>query len=329
MQGAGLNSAISVSVVRDFLSGPALVLRNPVVPFALRSKSRQFEIDAYAIDHRLLDELTVTLSLTDKADNPRTLTAMRAGNRFVAEGPACPPDAAPLELVLVVHKGRGTIKAKLPPDAFSIGSRKFAWSNIDSLTKDNDAWIVSLHDGQRFAGKAVGLPAVSFGSGRTTQLATADRIEVRLENPPPTVVAYELKAHRGPTEFTPETGVLRITNSPKGLLPNFEEPLGATQLSEPIVIEAVVPQTLAIGVSPNGLVWMPAQVPPPDWKTIAAATFSWTARNGTTNPACPSCQSSWACAMSRSICSGHAPWPTVPTTRTASRSTSKGLHWPT
>ena len=258
MQGAGLNFAIPVSVVRDFLSGPALVLRDPIVPFAVRGKPRQFEIDAYAVNHRLLDELTVELSLMDKADNPRTLSAKRAGNRFVAEGPACPSDAAPLELVLVVHKGRGKIKAKLPPDAFSIGSRKFAWPDIDSLTKDNDTWIVSLPDGERFAGQPVGLPAVSFGSGRTTQLATADRIEVRLANPPPTEVVYELKAHRGPTEFTPETGVLRITNSPKGLLPNFEEPLVRTQLSEPIVIEAVVPQTLAIGVSPNGLVWMPA-----------------------------------------------------------------------
>ncbi len=115
-----------------------------------------------------------------------------------------------------------------------------------------------MPDGERFAGKPVGLPAVSFGTGRTTQLATADRIDVRLENPPPTEVAYELKSHRGATAFPPVIGVLRIKNSPRGLAPNFEEPLVRTQLSEPIVIEAVVPQTLVIGVSPNGLVWMPA-----------------------------------------------------------------------
>ena len=44
-------------------SGPALVLRNPGLTFSERTKPRQFEIDAYAFDPRLLDDLAVELSL--------------------------------------------------------------------------------------------------------------------------------------------------------------------------------------------------------------------------------------------------------------------------
>ena len=180
----------------------------------------------------------------------------------MAEGSACSPGGAPLKPILVVHKGRGQIKSKLPPGEFSLGSRKFSWLAIDSLIKDGDEWIVSLLDGERFAGKPVGLPSVSFGAGRTTQLATADRIEMRLENAPPTEVEYELRAHRGPKVFAPIRGRLRIKNTPRGLTPSFEQPIARTQINQPIVIEAVVPETLVVGVSPSGLVWMPAKGAP-------------------------------------------------------------------
>jgi hypothetical protein len=262
IMGARLNFAIPVSVVREFLSGPALVLRNPGVTFSERSKPRQFEIDAYAFDRRTLDDLAVELSLTESAGDTRTLEAKRRGNRFVAEGSACSPGGAPLKPILVVHKGRGQIKSQLPPDEFTLGSRKFPWSAIDSLVKDGDVWVVSLLNGERFAGKPVGLPSVSFGAGRTTQLATADRIEMRLENAASTEVAYELQSHRGPKVFTPIRGHLRLKNTPRGLTPSFDQPLDRTQIHQPIVIEAVVPEVLVVGVSPTGLFWLPAKGAP-------------------------------------------------------------------
>ena len=71
---------------------------------------------------------------------------------------------------------------------------------------------------------------MSYGAGRTTQLATADRIEIRLENPPPTEVTYELQAHRGPTVFAPIRGRLRIKDTPRGLTPSFDQPIDRTQI---------------------------------------------------------------------------------------------------
>ena len=94
MEGARLNFAIPVSVVREFLSGPALVLRNPDVVFSDRSKTRQFEIDAYAFDRGLLDSLVVELSVTGSGDDTANVPAKRSGSRFVAEGSACPPESA-------------------------------------------------------------------------------------------------------------------------------------------------------------------------------------------------------------------------------------------
>ena len=126
-----------------------------------------------------------------------------SANRFVAEGSACSPGGAPLKSILVVQKGRGQIQGELPPGELSFGSRKFSWLAIDSLFKDGDEWVVSLLNGERFAGKPAGLPSVRFGAGRTTQLATADRIEMRLENGPPHRGRYEIRAHRGPKVFAP------------------------------------------------------------------------------------------------------------------------------
>jgi S1-C subfamily serine protease len=253
---ARVNFAIPVSRVRTFLSGPALVLRNPRLTFPERTKPHQFEIDAYAFDAHFLDDLVVELALTDPPNDTRTLPAKRIGNRFVAEGSACTPAGAPLKPIMVVHKGRARLQSDIPSGEVSLGSRKFSWLTIDSLFKDGDEWVVYLLDGKRFAGIPVGLPSVRFGAARTTQLATADRVEIRLENAPTSEVAYELQAHRGPKVFTPIQGRLQIQNTPRGLTPTFDHSLGRTQVTQPIVVEAVVPETLMLGVSPNGLVWL-------------------------------------------------------------------------
>ena len=260
--GARLNFAIPVRLVRDFLSGPALVLRDPGLTFPERSKPRQFEIDAYALDRHVLDDIAVELSLTGSADDSTTLNAKRIGSRFVASGAACSPVGAASKPVLVVHKGRGQIKSTLPPGEVSFGGRKFSWLAIDSLEKDGDLWVLSLLDNQRFAGQPRALPSVSYGAGRTTQLATADRIELRMENPPPTEVSYEIQAHRGATVFSPIRGRLRIKDTPRGLVPSFGQPIERMQIDEPIVIEGVVRETLIVGVAPTGLVWSPVQGAP-------------------------------------------------------------------
>ena len=70
---ARLNFAIPVSRVREFLSGPALVLREPRLTFSGRNTPRRFEIDAYSFDRRLLDDLSVELALTDSENDTRTL----------------------------------------------------------------------------------------------------------------------------------------------------------------------------------------------------------------------------------------------------------------
>ena len=61
IRGARVNFAIPVRLVREFLSGPALVLRDPGVTFRERTKPRQFEIDAYALDPHVLDDIAVEL----------------------------------------------------------------------------------------------------------------------------------------------------------------------------------------------------------------------------------------------------------------------------
>ena len=260
---ARLNFAIPVSRVRDFLGGPALALRTPGLTYMDRTRPRSFEIDAYAFEPRLLDGLAVELTLTDASNDSRTLPTSRIGDRFVAEGPAIPPGGAPVKPILVVHKGRGRVRGDLPSGELSLGGRKISWAAIDELFKDGDEWVVSLLNGEKYAGKPSVLPAVRFGDGRTTQLATADRIEVRLEHAAPSEVGYEIHSRRGTKVFPPISGRLSIRGTPRGLTPRFDQPIARTELDRPIVIEAVVPAELMLAVSPIGLVWIPRVGAPP------------------------------------------------------------------
>ena len=172
--------------------------------FPERSKPRQFEIDAYAFDRRLLDDIVVELALTDPADDTRTLPAKRQRQSLRGRRLGLFPRRALLfKPILVVHKGRAGSRANSRRMSFRSAAGSFrGWPSIRSSKTATNGSCHCLN-GERFAGKPVGLPSVSFGAGRTTQLATADRIEMRLENAPPTEVAYELQAHRGPKVFTP------------------------------------------------------------------------------------------------------------------------------
>src|SRR5262249_53219062 len=157
LTGARVNFAIAVNRVRKFLEEPALILHNPHITFLEHTKFRQFKIDAYAFDRRTIDDLQVELSLSSSGDEPRTLKARRVGDHFVAEGPACSPSEVPAKSLIVVSKGRGQIQSELPAGNLSIGGRKFPWRDVDSLIKDGGEWIVTLLNGECYAGTPVDL----------------------------------------------------------------------------------------------------------------------------------------------------------------------------
>ena len=168
---------------------------------------------------------------------------------------------------------------------------------------------------------------MNYGAGRTTQLATADRIEMRLEDPPPTEVSTKsshIAARRFSVRF--EAGS-RIKNTPRGLVPSFGQPIERTQIDEPIVIEGVVPETLIVGVAPTGLVWLPVKGAPSGMEDERAAYTSgeWSA------VACrrrhvPVARSFSGYGMPRSNCSGPAREATARTMRNAFPWTSKSCH---
>ncbi len=257
LPGARVNFAIPVSRVREFLAAPALVVRDPGIKFFEHTKSRRFEVNAYAYDPRALDDLQVELTLSTSENDQRTLKAQRAGDRFVVEGAACSPEEVPLKSVLVIHKGRGFVQADIPDGELAFGSRRLPWQQVASLVKDGDEWVVSLLNGERYAGKPVELPSVAWSKGRSTQLATADRIEVRLNQEPATRVDYQVQASRNDKVLTSVRGQFRIGDTPETLAPNFDRLRSRNDVTQPIVIEAVVPSVMKLQITPMGIVWIP------------------------------------------------------------------------
>ena len=234
--------------------------------FLERTKPRPFEIDAYAFDPRVLDDLAVELALTESADDTRTLDGETEGQSLRGRRPGlCSRSSSTSNRFWSCTRGAGQIKSQLPPGEFSLGSRKFSWLAIDSLVKDGDEWVVSLLDGERFAGKPAGLPSVSFGAGRDD--AARDRRSHRghgsrrRRRPRSRMRSRPIGAHK---VFAPIHGRLRIKDTPRGAdaAASISRSL-RTQIRRPIVIEAVVRETLIVGVSPTGLVWMPAAGAPP------------------------------------------------------------------
>lgn len=256
LPGTQINFAIPPRRVQAFLEGPSLVLRDPGLTFRDREKKRRFEIDAYAFDRRSLDGLSIEVSLSTSPDDRRTFKATRAGDRFVVEAEPCPPGEAAPEPMLIVRKGRGTVRAALPKADLAIGSRLIPWSAIETIEKDGDEWIVSLLEGERFAVAKLVLPDVTYAEGRTTSLATADRIEVRVDKATVSQVDYELQANGGGKDFSPIEGTFRIAGAPRPRFPGFDNPLSRTEVDLPIVIEAVVTSSLKLQVTKGGIRWL-------------------------------------------------------------------------
>ncbi|MHC5538384.1 LamG-like jellyroll fold domain-containing protein [Singulisphaera rosea] len=254
--GTQINFAIPAHRVRAFLEGPALVPRNPGLTFHDRERKRQFEIDAYAFDRRSLDGLSIEVSLSTSPEDHRTFKATRDGDRFVVEAEPCPADEAPPEAMLVVRKGRGTIRTALPKGDLAIGNRMIPWSAIESIEKDGDDWIVSPLEEKRFAVKKLALPDVTYANGRTSALATADRIEVRVDKPTVSEVEYELLPSSGDKDFPPINGTFPIAGVPKPIFPGFDSPIARIQGDQPVVIEALVATNMKLQVTRSGIRWV-------------------------------------------------------------------------
>jgi hypothetical protein len=252
-QGTRVNFAIPISRVREFLKSPALLLRDVRIRFPDRAKPSLFPIDAYAVAGLIPSDLNVELILSADHGEPRTLRARRVGDHFVAEGVPLTRDNTPGKPILVARKGRGEVRGEIPAADLSFGGRKFSWLGVESLSKDGGEWVLSLLNGERYAGAAVSLPELRWAKDRTTQLATADRIEVRWDGELPTELKYQIEATRGGENLGQISGQLSIAEMPRTLTPNFGSPIARSNLQTPIVIEAVVPAALNVLVTPSGL----------------------------------------------------------------------------
>ena len=158
MPGARLNFAIPVSAGAG-VPRPAprscsaiRVSRSPSAPNHANLKSTPM--------HSIVALLTtspLSSRLTESADDTRTLKAKRHRQSLCGRRPGLLPSrCSSRSRFWSCIRGGDRSRASCRRVKFSFGSRKFSWLAIDSLQKDGDLWVVSLLDGERFAGQADG-----------------------------------------------------------------------------------------------------------------------------------------------------------------------------
>ncbi|MHC5540763.1 LamG domain-containing protein, partial [Singulisphaera rosea] len=262
LPGTRIGFAIPAGRLRDFLARPALILRVPRIGYGDRDRKLRFEIEAYSFDRKGLDDLTIEAAFSSTDDDRRTFKADRQdqADRFAFEAEPAPPGVAPPDMTLVIHKGRGKVQARLPEGSLAFGSRELAWSRIASLVKDDRTWVATMLGGERLAAEAekVSLPTVTYGSGRSTALSTADRIEVRAARETRMSITYELIASRGGKEMPPIEGAFEVVDTPLPLAPSYDRPIGRDEIARPIVIETVLRKSIKFQVTPKGIGLLPA-----------------------------------------------------------------------
>jgi hypothetical protein len=182
----------------------------------LFSPTRRIELP---VGSRPLDPLAADRGGTTK------MQGQRSSGRFLFE--AAPfvqvTSASASKVRLIAYSTTERRVIDLPDGKLRLGKSELPWSEIRTLERRSDAWIVTTVSGQRYAG-AVNPAKVPAGQGQSLDLAEVQRVDVAVHDAGPREVTYEIRAQNGGKTVGSLKGTWPIKGSPLRATDNLYDP---------------------------------------------------------------------------------------------------------
>jgi hypothetical protein len=207
--GTGVNFAIPVDQLSDFLYGPTLTLRAPVLTKVAPGKADTLTISlpaGMAASH----DLTVGLVLSSRIQDRRNYKATDAGGgNFTVVAPVVPLVDSDL-LEATVEEGNSTWSVWVQDRRVQVGGRFARLSDLREIVQGVTQNVV-FNSGQKAAAAVVGLNAVGTiqsGKATTIDLSSASRIRLAPADLTVKTVRYEIDVKSGSKLLAHQEGTI-------------------------------------------------------------------------------------------------------------------------
>ena len=164
--GAGVNSAISVNQLDDFLGKPELMVSSPTVPFKNRHDPLELTIRMVRLS-RSRPKLDVEVEIGEPPTATRLVATRLADTDVyrVSVVPVARSKTAPLLPIVMTFAG-GTVRCRTPDRDVVLDGKKYRLSKISRITRSEQGNVVVFKDGEKLSGKElfVGKLKAKFGA---------------------------------------------------------------------------------------------------------------------------------------------------------------------
>jgi hypothetical protein len=215
LKGSGINFAIPISQVQQFVSRPVIVFTPP--PITTTNLREPVTFSAQILS--MLPEakpLTVELSLTnaDADGGERTLKLKQVKDRFIVVTEAVHPPAGPVQLSLRTDFGMGTVTGLVNDRPIRVGSREVLLSEIVRIEHKPKPQVV-LVGGQSLPGEPIGLDALEVKVGdQVFPCNLLDAREFSIAKPdPPMRIPYVLSVIQDGNEVARRSAEIVVADS--------------------------------------------------------------------------------------------------------------------
>lgn len=214
--GAGINFAIPVSQLKEFVKKPGIWLKPPAIRWHDRHKSVEFGITVYEMSKDARPDSVEVEFLSE--NGTQTLKATRSGNAFSLRGA---PVAAPKEphQVEVRTRQRGRPKfyhTSLEDVDVKVGDKTLRLSEVTFYSPHLDGGTVLTVRGERLTNVGVLSPLETLKTqeGPVMSLDKVARHIIRSKDPDTGTVIYRIRAKRNGEEVAQSSGYFHLTELP-------------------------------------------------------------------------------------------------------------------
>ncbi|MBL7224387.1 MAG: trypsin-like peptidase domain-containing protein [Candidatus Brocadiae bacterium] len=177
--GMGVNFAIPVSKVRQFLSRPEIIFTPPVLDHANQHELVEFQAKAVFFSPPK-EPLALQMVLDTGAGGPRRYKMATSGGVHRVKTVPIPPRKGPLVLRIEARYPDGHVKGTVKDCTFGVGKKQIKLSQVSFLRFEPEA-EVALNDGETLRGEVSGLSVVPVTFGEQSlrlKLDAASTVEV-------------------------------------------------------------------------------------------------------------------------------------------------------